>query len=628
MERQILKTLTEVQTFFTDFGKTYAWDTETTGLKYMQLEIEGASFYDGVKACYIPFMYRYNIKTSPSVYWTNPETNDILKFLKPIFETAKTSIAHNIVFDMKVIYKYGISLEGVKIYDTMIADHLIDEYRSHKLKDLAKNILGADVTRYDELDDSGTQEFADYAMNDAIWTYQLCMHQQPIMKKENLVGAFRDIEMPFQFCLLDMEVNGMLVDTNKVSKLREELTVAIDDFNIELHNHVGAECGFQATLTGDINIIPTINFNSGKVLQDILFNQLELEVIEQTPSGAPSTRKLTINTYKKTVPFVSTLNKYKIANNLLTSYFSEDGQIMRNIDSDDRVRPSFKDTGTKTGRLSCSEPNLQQLPKPNEDFPIESRSAFVVEPSERMIVSDFSGQEIRVMAQISKDPTLVSALNNGYDMHLAIANQFYKLGIPEECLNTTHTDYEMWKKKFKKERFNAKSITFGLCYGKGAYGFAKDFGCSETEAQKIVDEYFSGMPLLKKAIDNAHQEVKENGYVTYISGRRRHFQKIEKNGWEGYSKKSLRQAFNACIQGYSADMMRMAMNSVRAESKKHPEYKLKILATVHDEIIVSVDRMYEIEASEMVKRAMEECVKFCVPIVADTEIVKNYGEAK
>ena len=642
MQKEILKTTQEVIDFLKDFKPSYALDTETTGLKYMTLEIEGLSLCDGNKACYIPFMYRRNINSKiPETYWVNPEHDSILLTLKTMFGNSNTIIGHNLVFDMKVIYKYGISLElfngeykNRKIYDTMIADHLIDENRLHGLKYLSEHILGHETKDYKDLNDSGSDVFAQYAINDAVWTYELCMYQQPILKTEGLVPLFRNIEMPFQFVLFDMEINGMLIDVDKVKDLEKELSVAVQSFNEELHNILGEKCAYQADLNGNINCIPTLNFNSGKVLQDILFNKLGLKVIDTTPGGAPSTGKETLAAYKKTVPFVILLNKYKIATKLLTTYFSQEGQIMRNLDSDNKVRPNIRDTGTKTGRLSMSNPNNQQLPKSNEDFPINSRSVYIVAPGRKMIVSDFGSQEICVAAEISQDPTLISALKNGHDVHLSVANSTFNLEIPTDCLSKKHPQYNYYKKKYKKQRSDAKAVTFGTLYGKGTYGFAKDFDIDEIEAQKLIDKFFLGMPKVKDAIDSTQQEIKNNGNVTYMSGRKRHFTKEKLTNFTtqeeylGYSKRAMRQGFNASIQGFSADMMRMAMIDIRNKVKFYPDYDIRIISTIHDEIIVTCKEEYEKQSADLITECMVNSVKFVVPITADTDIVKNYGDAK
>ena len=587
-------------------------------LNYYYLEMEGMSLYDGETAIYIDFENNEGL------------LEQCLPTIKNLFETSTGSlVGHNIAFDIKVLKKYNINIENRKIYCTMVADHLLDEEREHGLKKLAKEILGQEETiKYIDARRAGDEVFAEYALNDAIWTYDLCMWQQPKMKEEGVVDVFRNIEMPFQFCLVEMESTGMYIDTKKVAELKEQLNEFKNQYLETMLDILGHKPLYQATFDSGVIVSSPINLDSNNVLADILFNKFNLPVIDTTPKGSPAVGKNTISALKNKHPFVSTLHKYKIVNKLLLAYFNDDAQIMRNLCPDNRVRPFFRDTGTKTGRQSCSEPNLQQLPKMNEDLPIPSRSAFVAPTGYSLVVADFSGQEIRVMAEISKDPTLVEALNNGYDMHLAIANQFYKLGIPKECLMETHQDYDTWKKKFKNERTKAKTITFGLAYGKGAYGFSQDFNITEDEAQKIVDDYFDGMPKLREAIDNSKKEVEKTGCVVYLSGRKRHFKKIQNGDWEGYSKKSLRQAFNAMIQGFSADMVRMSCNNVFREKQKHPEWDLKIIATIHDELIVEVKEEYATEASKLIKECMESSVNFCVPTPAEVDIGKNYNEAK
>jgi len=401
MEKYIIKTEEELKQFLEGFGKSFSFDTETTskeieefrdrfgrerdlpeelekqGLDYCLLEIEGLSLCDGRKACYIDLVNNKNITS-------------LLSLLKPVFNNASTIVAHNIVFDMKVLHKYGVSLEGKKIYDTMIADHLILETRKHGLKFLAKELLGKEeVMTWKEAHRIGGDTFAEYATNDAIWTWELCMYQQPLLKKYGLVKLFREIEMPFMFVIFDMEINGMEVDVREVVKIRNKLKIAIEDFNMELHDMIGKKCNLQVTLLGDTIIIPTINFNSTLVLQKILFEDLGLEVVEKTKKKAISVGKATINAYKYTVPFVALLNKYKIAQKLLSSFFSEDGQIMRNLDADGKVRPNIRDIGTKTGRISANSPNLLQLPKSNDDFPIPSRSVFIAGEGRKMFTLDF-----------------------------------------------------------------------------------------------------------------------------------------------------------------------------------------------------------------------------------------------
>lgn len=624
VKRGLVRQLSDVKDWFnSNKHSVLSFDTETTSLKYMELDIEFIQFFNGEDGIVINLV-------------DNPERKDILDYINSKLQDSITKIiAHNIVFDLKVFHKLGLNTDNCDLYCTMVADHLINENRqSHSLKHLAKELLGEEeVVTYEKARSYGLEstEFYNYSMNDVIWTWKLYQLQRPILVRENLATLFKTIEMPFQRVLVDMEINGMLIDKAKVTETTELITNKLIDFTVEMCDELNISYQTQYDLVGGMNIVCPTNFNSAQQLAKIIYDDLGFECKEFTKAGARKIDKPTISKLKDKHPFLETLYKYKIAQKLLSAFFKP---LPSHVDSDGRVRPSFRDTGTVTGRLSCSNPNLQQLPKEAKEFPINTRSAFIAGEGRKLIVSDFSGQEICVAAELSQDPTLINSLHNGADVHLAVANSSFELGIPEECLNKNHHEYKSYKEKFKKERFNAKCITFGLLYGKGAYGFAKDFDITEKEAQVMIDNFFKGMPQVKEAITKTHQEVRSKGYVTYMSGRQRHFKKEtlwNKNtneSFEGYSQRTLRQTFNACVQGFSADMMRMAMIAIHKEAKKHTHWDFKIIATVHDEIIAECKEKYADEVAAMVKREMENSVSFAVPITADTEITNDYGEAK
>ena len=619
MDRAILKGVQETKDFLDTLGANVAFDTETTALKYTELELEGISICDGQKACYIDLV-------------DNFDSSEVIAAVAMFFDSVDTIVCHNIVFDMKVLYKYGIDLRDKKLYDTMVGDHLIDETRRHGLKFLAQHLLGHEVISYEEARARGANSdvFYKYATDDAVWTWELMRLQQPLLKADKeLASLFRDVEMPFQLVLFEMELNGIHIDTKELSKLYEQAKKDKVETQIAMCDYLNREYTLQTDLFNEnITFISPINFNSTAQLKQILFTDLGLKPVEETPSGGVGVGKITLKEYKDH-DFVRLLYKYKIIEKALSAYLGPESQILSNLEKDGVVRTSFKDTGTKTGRLSSSNPNIQQLSKPDDIHPIPIRKCFISKPGYTMITADYSGQEICVMAEISKDETLVSSLNNGYDMHLAIANQFYNLGIPKEALSTNHQDYDSYKKEHGKARSQAKTITFGLAYGKGSYGFSKDFSISEDEAQKIVDDYFNGLPDLKRAIDQAHKEVWDTGMVKYMSGRARHFTKITKEGWEGYTKKDLRQAFNAKIQGYSADMIRIACNNIYNNKKEYPHIDLRMLGTVHDEIVAEVRTEHLEEAKVLLKKWMEEPFDWmCVPITSDISTGANYDEAK
>jgi len=592
--------------------ETICYDTETTSLKQDELEITGLSLCDGKYNYYIPIRPE-NRKTRMNIF-------------KQLFSRTKRLIGHNLVFDLRVLNKYDIKFSPkTKLFDTMIVAHLINENDKKGLKHLTRTILNREVKDYDEKLSHYSKEFYNYGLDDSYNTWLLYEHYLPLLKEEKLDKLFFKIEMPFQWVLLEMALEGVLIDKKLLKEQQEKLKTEIQNLEIELLEHLGERYTKQLDFNNGITIISNINFNSSKQLIDI-FNKLGLEITEKTPSGAPSIGVKTINKHLKN-PFVEKLYKYKIANKLYNGFVSDEGQIISNLQKDGRVRPNFIDVGTKTGRLACVKPNLQQLPKPKDYAPVNVREVFVAPKGYKMFSCDYSGQEVAVMAQQSKDPTLVKALNNGYDMHLAVANTFYNLEIPEEYLSKKHPKYKEYKKKYSKLRSQAKTITFGLAYGKGAYGFAKDFNVSEEEAQTMVDNYFKGMGKLKEAINKAHQEVEETGTVTHMAGRKRHFN-LTKDSEFYEVERAKRQSFNFLIQGFSADMIRAAAINVQRRNK-NKEWDLKPIMTIHDEFNYIVKEEYAKEAAIMVKQAFEDVAKtWVVPVTADVEIGENYGNAK
>jgi len=620
MNRKVLFTPNEIEQFFENFNnEVFSFDTETTSLVYSEIKLEGISFCDGDNNAYIVLQGR---DSKGNILFKNEFKKSIIDYLRGIFKKAKILIGHNIVYDLKVMHKYGIPFEHCELYCTMIADHLLDETRPHGLKDLAKQFLGVEITEYSNA--TFTSKFFEYAMNDALWTWQLCTLQKPLLQEQGLLKLFRDIEMPFQKVLVDMAVNGITVDKERVEKTTKEVKQKVEDLTVQMLEHIKEPYSMQVTLTGDSNVISKINFNSPAQLSDLLFTRLGLDVVERTPSGQPSVGRKTIAIYKKH-PFVELLNKYKIASKLLHAFFEP---MLDFVEADGKVRPSFKDTGTVTGRLSCSKPNLQQLPKVNKDMPIDTRQCFVADRGYKMVTCDFSGQELRVLTQITQEPVLIDTFNSGKDMHLATANDFFDLGIPEECLYTYNDKFDMYKDKFKNERDKAKIVNFGMAYGKGAYGFSQDFGISEEEAQKILDKYFAALPAVKKAIEECHNQVRKTGYVTSLTGRRRRFNAKEFNGNKFYPNSAFRQSFNFLIQGFSADMIRIAMTKVREMAKNYPQWGLKTIFTVHDEAGYLIKENYVNEASEKIKETFENAVNFCIPVIADIGIGDDYSESK
>jgi len=595
----------------------FSFDIETSSLDYYTAELEGISFCDGNKVVYLDLL-----KISQDLF------KDMLNVIRTAFINAKKIIAHNIVFDLKILKKFGVDVpEDTKLFCTLVADHLIDENREHGLKFLAQEVLDEEETvSYQEASkDKSSTKWYNYVCNDAKWTWKLHEIHLKELQEQNLFDLFFNIEMPFQRVLVDMMVNGILVDKDELTMTKIKLEKLIENLTIEMCEILKEPYEIQVSLLNESKIITKTNFNSSLQLSKILFERLGLPVIEKTPGGAPSVGKKTINDLGDKHEFVKILKDYKEAQKLLNSFFSP---LVDFIDDDGRVRPNFRDTGTATGRLSCNSPNLQQLPKENKDLSIDTRRCFIATPGYKMIACDYSGQELRVLTQLTQSQNMIDTFNKGKDMHLSTANDFFNLNIPEEGLYDGTEEHDTYKKKFKAERNKAKIINFGMAYGKGAYGFSKDFGITEEEAQEILDRYFAALPKVKAAIDQAHGDVKTKGFVTSMAGRRRRFKAKEIGDYSFYPKKAFRQAFNFLIQGYSADMIRKAANSVRKKSLAHPEWDLRPLMTVHDEIVYEVKEQYVDEAASMIKEKFESADEFVIPIIADVDIGNNYSEAK
>ena len=626
MRREVLHTLEEVEKFFMDFNTDeYSFDTETlpttdhpmSALRYSEQLISAIQFCDGDSACHIVLR---DSNRSEILQWIGREVFDTVNG-----GIGKKIVCQNIPFDIAVLDRQGINVDNAKWFDTMVASHLLDENTPSNLKYMVREILHREVEDFNPNLSHYCQEFYDYGLDDAVNTWDLYQYFLPLIQDdEGLDYLFFKIEMPFQRVLVEMRVNGVDIDQEKLNEQLNILNHDRDKLELDLHHATNTPYEIVKNIYGEtVGISSKLNLNSSQQVAKILFEDLGLEIVEYTETGLPKTGKATLAKYKDN-PFVKMFKEYKGCEKLLNAFVKP---LPSFIEVDGKVRPNFKDIGTRTGRLSCSQPNLQQLadPKKADYKSINFRECFVAPKGYKMFSADYSGQEICVMAQVSKDTTLVESLRKGNDMHLTIANKFYELGIPEECLNSNHKDYETWKSKFKAERGKAKTITFGLAYGKGAYGFSKDFGISEEEAQEIVDDYFNSMPMLKEAIDDTHKEVKRQGYVRNLAGRYRRFSKNEQ-GY--YANGSLRQAFNFKIQGFSADMIRASAINIWNRKRRMPEWDLKTIMTVHDELNYIVKEQYVEEATMFVKGVMQDTANFIVPVKCDIEIGTNYGNSK
>jgi DNA polymerase-1 len=594
--RKVITRVEECMEAFNDFNfKLFALDVETNdSLKQDTLELTAISLYDGEHNYYIDI------------------TKDILIYIVSYFNKVvnngnNTIMFWNSTFDTRVLYKYGISLEDSKWADIQVFHHLLyEDIKANGLKDITKEFLNYKVVKLDDISlphNISNPQFVEYTLNDTVFTYELGQFFRPQIKEQGLMQLYKDIEEPFLKVLMHMEINGILVDKQKVEDTTKDLIKLKKNLEIEMYTILGIRYELQANLlTGDVDVVCGLNLNSSQVLQKILFEELKLEVFETSKkTGKASTGKATIVKLKSSHEFVELLDKYRKVQKLLSAFYEP---LPDHIQLDGRVRPSYRDTGTTTGRLSCSNPNIQQLPKDNKELGINVRSCFIATPGYKMISCDYSGQELRVLAEVTQDMGLIDAFNSGKDFHQETADKF---GIT---------------------RNKAKAINFGVAYRKQAYGFAKDWGCSEEEAQEFLDRYFQQFPDVKKTMEDTDNFLKRNGYVVSMFNRRRRFKKSTDGKNFYYLRKDMREAFNFLVQSPSADMIRMAAVATYKLGQDNPVWDLKIISTIHDELNFEVKEQYAEESKNKIKECFANIVKFKVPMVSDANVGNNMGELK
>ena len=500
-----------------------------------------------------------------------------------------------------------------KIFDTLTVSHLLNEnLPENGLKYLAEHELGIpkeQIKKYTEVT-PGTQEFFEYGMNDAIWTYQLYKKYSPQIEKEGLHHLAYDIEFPFQKALMWLAINGIKADVSAAKTMRYEVQHLFYEIENELLNIFGGK--YVTSITPRSRIVsctPSINFNSSDQVVPLI-EELGFPIYERSKKEKKkSWNKQSKNRLKGKHPAIDLLIKLGKVEKLLNGFLIP---FERFVDDDGRIRCSFHNSVCVTGRLSCSSPNIEQLPKNNTIANI--RNLFVAEPGNVLLVADYSGQEVRIMAQESGDTNLKSALRKGYDVHLATANEINNLNISALGLTDKTEEHGVAKTKYKTQRDDCKCVVFGTAYGKSAYGFAKDFNCSEKEAQVFIDKFFAQYPRLKRAIEKTREEVYKYGYVTNMSGRKRRFPDFHKlNKWG--KERCYRQAFNMKIQSYGADVVKKAASDIVKDTN------LKITNLVHDEIVIECKKEYKEEGMKYI----EECMVKALPIFLKWDIDINFG---
>jgi len=579
-------------------SELFAFDTETTSLDYNQAEIVGVSFaVQAGKAAYVPLAHDY-----PDVPEQLPR-DQVLAVLKPLLEDSKQAkVGQNLKYDANVLANYAITLRGIA-HDTMLESYVLDSTRTkHNMDDLAKVYLHRETVHYEDVAGKGAkqigfsevpvQQASDYAAEDAEIT--LALHQvlsKKLAKHTELVELYKNIELPVLDVLSHMERNGVLIDSDMLAQQSMELANHIMGIEQEAHALAGQ----------------SFNIASPKQIQTILFDQLNLPVLKKTPKGQPSTAESVLQELAEDYPLPALILKHRSMSKLKSTY--TDKLPLQVSAKTGRVHTSYHQAVTATGRLSSSNPNLQNIPVRSAEGR-KIRQAFIAPEGYKIVAADYSQIELRIMAHLSKDEGLVSAFTKGEDIHKATAADVFDVSLDQVTADL---------------RRSAKAINFGLMYGMSAFGLAKQLGLSRTQAQAYIDLYFTRYPGVKRYMEEMRELAKQQEYVETLWGRRLYLPEIHSKN-AARRQYAERTAINAPMQGSAADIIKLAMISTDAWLYGD-SVDAKMIMQVHDELVFEVAED-KIEAySECIRTLMSNAAELDVPLVVDVGVGINWDEA-
>lgn len=582
----------------------FVFDTETTSLDPMRAELVGISFCaEEKKAFYVPVFI--DVPNSTNLFDSDSEGKVPMVMLRnvlgPLMTDGKAKkIGHNIKYDKIVLENHGIHVEGIS-FDTMIASYLLDpERHSHSLDNLSIEFLKHRMIQYKELFEKGdkgkdikavpVERLAEYSCEDADFTMRLKNIFEDMLKAADMYGLFERIEVPLLSVLVRMEMSGVRLDVDRLDALSKELASELDRLSRRIFELAGE----------------SFNINSNKQLQRILFKKLELPSARKTKTGYSTDYDVLIALAEEH-EIASVILEYRQLSKLKSTYIDALPKLVN--PKTGRIHTSFNQTVTSTGRLSSSNPNLQNIPI-RTGVGREVRSAFIPSEGRLILDADYSQIELRIMAHLSKDEELMNAFREGVDVHTRTASRIY--GIPEDQVTS-----EM--------RSRAKTINFGVIYGMGARGLSKQLGISIEEAKGFIDEYFKRYPGVRDFVERSKEEARRRGYAETILGRRRLLPDIDSKDGRMRSF-SERIAVNMPVQGTAADMIKIAMINIDREITKR-DLKSRMIIQVHDELVFDMAEDETEELIELVVSKMESAVALDVPIKVDVGVGKNWLEA-
>ncbi|HEU5337960.1 MAG TPA: DNA polymerase I [Sulfuricaulis sp.] len=575
-----------------------AFDTETTSLEAVRAEIVGVSFTDrDGEGAYVPLAHEY-----PGMP-AQLERDAVLKKLKPLLEDSKLpKIGQNFKYDLNVLANYGITLSGMR-YDTMLESYVLDSTASrHDMDSLALKYLGYKTLKYEDVAGKGKHQinFSEvpldtataYAAEDADITFRLHQHLWPRLNETpSLVKLFNDIEMPLVPVLARMERHGVLIDIDMLRKQSHELGKRVLEIEHEAHKLAGQP----------------FNIGSPKQIQEVLYDKHKLPVLKKTPTGQPSTAEEVLQELALDYPLPQLILEFRSLSKLKSTYTDKLPEMIN--PETGRVHTSYHQAVAATGRLSSTDPNLQNIPVRTAEGR-RIRQAFIAAPGYQIMSADYSQIELRIMAHLSGDKGLIQAFAEKRDVHRATAAEVF--GVDPQRV----TD---------DMRRAAKAINFGLIYGMSAFGLAKQLRIERVAAQEYVERYFTRYPGVREFMDRTRETARRQGYVETLFGRRLHTSEINAANMNR-RQAAERAAINAPMQGTAADLIKLAMIAVE-QWISDSRLDIRMIMQVHDELVFEAAESAVEPARENVRAAMSDVAKLSVPLVVDIGLGGNWDEA-
>lgn len=580
-------------------AELFAFDTETTSLNYMLAELVGMSFaiVEG-EAAYLPLAHDY--PDAPEQL----DRDQVLAKLKPLLESDKAhKVGQHLKYDKNVLANYDITLRGIK-YDTMLESYVLNSVATrHDMDSLSSHYLGHKTISFESVAGKGVKQLtfnqipleqaAPYAAEDADITLRLHNVLWPQIKTDaELSKVLTDIEIPLASVLSKMEQRGVLIDSQILSQQSQDIASRIMALEKQVHDLAGE----------------SFNLGSTKQLQEILFNKLSLPVLKKTPKGAPSTSEEVLQELALNYPLPKLLMEYRGLTKLKNTYTDKLPKMI--CPRTGRVHTSYHQAIAATGRLSSTDPNLQNIPIRTPEGR-KVRKAFIASPGYKIVAADYSQIELRIMAHLSKDKGLLNAFEKGLDVHKATAAEVFGVSLQEVSAD---------------QRRSAKAINFGLIYGMSAFGLSRQLNIPRHDAQTYMDKYFERYPGVLKYMEQTRLTAKEVGYVSTVFARRLYLPDI--NASNGMRRKGAeRAAINAPMQGTAADIIKQAMLVVDNWIESLGNDDVKMIMQVHDELIFEIKEQKVEEYRKTIIELMETACTLSVPLIVEAGEGINWDEA-